>query len=111
MTRKKAADRPCHRRLIDDSTKRVVQTRVTDKAGRIFFFVGKGTYRLEALKPGYAFPSTSMAGEREDGNFANLYFGQSFGFRLRHGRKSVGAARPGRRGFERSGIRQTVRAQ
>ncbi len=65
-------------RLIDDNTKRVVQTRVTDKAGRIFFFVGKGTYRLEALKPGYVFPSASMAGEREDGNFANLYFGQKF---------------------------------
>ena len=65
-------------RLIDDNTKRVVQTRVTDKAGRIFFFVNKGTYRLEALKPGYVFPSASMAGEREDGNFANLYFGQKF---------------------------------
>lgn len=65
-------------RLIDDKTKRVVQTRVTDKAGRIFFFVGKGTYRLEALKPGYVFPSASLAGEREDGNFANLYFGQKF---------------------------------
>jgi prepilin-type N-terminal cleavage/methylation domain-containing protein len=65
-------------RLINDNTKRVVQTRVTDKAGRIFFFVGKGTYRLEALKPGFVFPSAALAGEHEDGNYANLYFGQKF---------------------------------
>ena len=65
-------------RLIDDVSGRVVQTRVTDKAGRIFFFVGKGAYRLEAVKPGYLYPSAILAGEREDGNFANLYFGQKF---------------------------------
>jgi 5-hydroxyisourate hydrolase-like protein (transthyretin family) len=65
-------------RLIDDNTKRVVQTRVTDKAGRIFFFVNKGTYRLDVVKPGYAYPSAILAGEREDGRFANLYFGQKF---------------------------------
>jgi len=65
-------------RLIDADTRRVVQTRVTDKAGRIFFFAGKGTYRLEALKSGYVFPATTMAGEHEDGQFANLYFGQKF---------------------------------
>ena len=65
-------------RLIDADTRRVVQTRVTDKAGRIFFFAGKGTYRLEAVKQGYVFPATTMAGEHEDGKFANLYFGQKF---------------------------------
>jgi len=65
-------------RLIDENAKRTVQTRVTDKAGRIFFFVGKGTYRLEAVKPGYVYPSATMAGEHEDGRFANLYFGQKF---------------------------------
>lgn len=65
-------------RLIDNATGRVVQTRVTDKVGRIFFFAPKGTYRIEVAKPGFSFPSTTLAGEREDGKFANLYFGQRF---------------------------------
>lgn len=65
-------------RLIDEETGRVVQTRVTDKAGRIFFFAPKGSYRIEVAKPGFAFPSAILAGEREDGKFANLYFGQRF---------------------------------
>ena len=65
-------------RLIDNNTGRVVQTRVTDKVGRIFFFAPKGSYRMEVVKPGFAFPSAILAGEREDGKFANLYFGQRF---------------------------------
>ncbi len=65
-------------RLVDDATGRVMQTRVTDKAGRIFFFVAKGGYRIEATKPGYVFPSRLLSGERQDGKFANLYFGQKF---------------------------------
>lgn len=65
-------------RLIDDATGRALQTRVTDRAGRIFFFVGKGTYRIEVSKAGFSFPSSVLAGEREDGHFANLYFGQKF---------------------------------
>ena len=65
-------------RLIDEQTGRTVQTRVTDKAGRIFFFAAKGTYRLEVSKAGFVFPSQQLAGEREDGRFANLYFGQRF---------------------------------
>ncbi len=65
-------------RLIDNATDRVVQTRVTDKEGRIFFFVSKGSYRLEASKPTYKFPSAVLAGDTEDGKYANLYFGQKF---------------------------------
>jgi prepilin-type N-terminal cleavage/methylation domain-containing protein len=65
-------------RLVDELTGRVVQTRVTDRAGRIFFFVGKGVYRLQVVKPNYVFPSAVMAGEREDGRFTGLYFGQKF---------------------------------
>jgi hypothetical protein len=65
-------------RLIDNETNRVVQTRVTDKAGRIFFFAGKGNYRMEAIKPGFIFPSRLLAGERQDNKFTNLYFGSKF---------------------------------
>lgn len=65
-------------RLVDAVTGRVAQTRVTDHAGRLFFFAAKGTYRLEVVKPGYVFPSRALIGEKEDGKFANLYFGQKF---------------------------------
>ncbi len=65
-------------RLVNDATKRVVQTRVTDHAGRIFFFAGKGTYRMEVAKPGFEFPSKVLAGATEDGKFGNLYLGARF---------------------------------
>ena len=62
-------------RLIDEASNRVSQTRVTDQAGRVFFFATKGTYHLEVRKPDFDFPSKALVGSKEDGKFANLYLG------------------------------------
>jgi len=62
-------------RLIEEGTKRLVQTRVTDRQGRLFFFAPAGSYRIEVTKPGFAFPATTLGRAKEDGSYGNLYYG------------------------------------
>ena len=62
-------------RLIEAGSGRVVATKVTDKDGRFAFAPKAGSYRLEAIKPGFVFPSASLANVSEDGAFADLYHG------------------------------------
>jgi len=62
-------------RLIHHKTHLVVQTKVTDKQGRFLFSMKKGSYMIEIVKPGYTFPSTYLAGRKEDVNFLDLYHG------------------------------------
>lgn len=64
-------------RLLDDSTGRVVQTRVTDRAGRYFFLADIGEYRIAVDKDSYTFPSTLLAGVKVDGRLADLYAGET----------------------------------
>ncbi len=44
-------------RLVSAETNRVVHSAVTDSNGRFFLFTRPGTYAVEVVKPGYAFPS------------------------------------------------------
>lgn len=62
-------------RLIDTATNRPAATKVTDKDGRFAFTPKAGTYRLEAVKPGFVFPSVSLQDVSEDGPFTDLYHG------------------------------------
>jgi general secretion pathway protein G len=62
-------------RLVEAGTDRPIATKVTDKDGRFAFTPPPGTYRLEAVKPGFAFPAASLAGVAEDGPFADVYHG------------------------------------
>lgn len=62
-------------RLIDARTGRPVGNKVTDKDGRYAFTPRAGTYRLEVVKPGYLFPSSSLATVQDDGKFADIYHG------------------------------------
>lgn len=55
---------------------RLVQTRVTDKDGRYFFLVNKGTYRIRVKKPGFDFPSAYLEEAKNDGQFLDVYHGQ-----------------------------------
>ncbi len=62
-------------RLIHFTTRQVVQTRVTDKFGRFAFFVKPGNYLIEAVKPGYVFPTLYLKDKNEDIQFIDLYHG------------------------------------
>lgn len=65
-------------RLKDVATGRIVRSTVTDREGRFSFVAPAGRYRVEASKPGYAFPSKLTRGMRDDGPFPYLYHGQEF---------------------------------
>lgn len=62
-------------RLIDAKTNRLVATKVTDANGRYSFTPPAGSYRIEAVKPGFAFPATSLADVHDDGKFTDIYHG------------------------------------
>lgn len=64
-------------RLIDATTKKVKQSRVTDLKGRYLFIVEPGEYLLEVNKPGLQFPSPTLKNKKEDGAFLDVYHGQS----------------------------------
>jgi hypothetical protein len=63
-------------RLVDTTTNRVVQTRVTSRNGKYFFKTPPGTYRLEVLKDGMTTPSKLLANYKEDGRKTDLYHGE-----------------------------------
>lgn len=63
-------------RLLDAGSGRVAQTRITDAQGRYSFFVKPGTYRLQAVKQGFRFPTQYLAKDREDGTLIDLYHGE-----------------------------------
>lgn len=61
-------------RLIDAVTGRVVQTRVTDKAGRYAFFISQpGAYRLTVTKTGFIFPTNYLKSKSVDIEWLDLY--------------------------------------
>jgi len=62
-------------RLTHFETKLVMQTSVTDKAGRYRFLVKPGNYLIEVVKPGYVFPTEYLKDKSEDVEFLDLYHG------------------------------------
>ncbi|OGL78486.1 hypothetical protein A3E39_00570 [Candidatus Uhrbacteria bacterium RIFCSPHIGHO2_12_FULL_60_25] len=60
-------------RLVHHETGLTVQTRVTDKFGRFAFTAQPGTYRIEAVKPGYIFPSQYVKGATIDADYVDVY--------------------------------------
>lgn len=62
-------------RLVEAGTNRPVATKVTDKDGRFAFTPPAGSYRLEAVKPGFTFPAASVAGVADDGPYTDVYHG------------------------------------
>ena len=63
-------------RLINVQTKKVVQSRVTDKNGRYLFTLEPGKYILEVQKSGFAFPSSLLSGVQSDGRKLDIYHGE-----------------------------------
>lgn len=62
-------------RLVEAGTNRPIATKVTDKDGRFAFTPPAGTFRLEAVKPGFTFPAASLVGVTDDGTYADIYHG------------------------------------
>ncbi len=64
-------------RLISTQSKKLVETQVTDKAGRFSFYAQPGTYELSVSKAPFHFPSEIVTGSRDDA-YADVYRGDSF---------------------------------
>lgn len=64
-------------RLYDANSKKLLQSRVTDKEGRYIFLVGEGQYYLEATNPKFEYPSKIMANVPEDSKFTDIYHGET----------------------------------
>lgn len=60
----------------DQGQGHLVRSRVTDKAGRYFFLVQPGRYRLTVTKNGFIFPSDFLKDEKKDADFLDVYHGE-----------------------------------
>ncbi len=74
---------PAYVTLIDQNGKKIASA-ITDLDGRYGFLTETGTYRIEANKTHYIFPSKKLAGRTQDELYANLYFGELFDVRSRN---------------------------
>ncbi len=63
-------------RLYDYGTKRLLQSRVTDRRGRYNFLVKVGSYYLVVAKPNYVFPTEYLKSKTEDVKYLDLYHGE-----------------------------------
>ena len=69
-------------RLLSATTKKVVQSRVTDGQGRFFFFAKPGDYILDVRKPTFVYPSDVMRGAKTDGDLLDIYHGETIAVTL-----------------------------
>lgn len=63
-------------RLVHAGSGVVIQTRITDAQGRFSFLAPPGQFRVQVLKASYVYPSVYLKGEKEDGDFVDLYHGE-----------------------------------
>jgi hypothetical protein len=63
-------------RLVDNATGRIIQSRVTNKAGLFFFQAPPGKYRIEVTKDTMQFPSKFLARRKVDGRRNSIYHGE-----------------------------------
>lgn len=66
-------------RLLDAKTGALKQTRITDAQGRYAFLAEVGQYKLQVVKPGFVFPSATLAQEKMDVDLVDLYHGEEIG--------------------------------
>ena len=60
-----------------DKTGKLIDMEITNKLGIFTFLPQEGSYKLEASKAGYTFPSKIVSGKR-DGEYENIYKGEVF---------------------------------
>lgn len=64
--------------MVYDLAGKMLNTSITDLNGRFGFLLPPGTYRIEAKKTNYLFPSAKLMGKSSDILYSNLYFGENF---------------------------------
>ena len=65
-------------RLYNKETKKLIETKVTDFAGRYIFVVESGTeYYLEVQKAGFIFPSKMLIALKASEDQKNIYYGET----------------------------------
>ncbi len=64
-------------RLYDQKTKKLLQSKITDKDGRYNFMIDEGEYYIEVTKPNFVFPSVVLMNIKEDKKYVDLYHGQN----------------------------------
>lgn len=63
-------------RLVEAVTGKIIQSRVTDMAGRYIFMARPGGYRMTVAKAGFVFPSVLLKGFKSDGVRTDIYHGE-----------------------------------
>lgn len=63
-------------RLIDAASGRVRGSQVTDKMGRYYFLSEPGSFKIEAIKPGFVFPSPVLLNISSDAQYTDVYHGE-----------------------------------
>ncbi|MBT7348797.1 carboxypeptidase regulatory-like domain-containing protein, partial [Candidatus Falkowbacteria bacterium] len=63
-------------RVYNAETKKLVRTKVTDKAGRYEFILKPGKYYIEVQKKDYKFPCKILDKVTTDGHFEDVYYGE-----------------------------------
>jgi len=64
-------------RLLDAQTNKVVKSLVTDRLGRFMFIADPGEYKIEVKKDGFTFPSNHLKDIHVDGDYLDLYHGET----------------------------------
>jgi len=70
-------------RVYNAETKKLVRTKVTDKAGRYEFILNPGKYYVEVQKKDYKFPCKLLNNVQKDGQFEAVYYGETIEVRER----------------------------
>lgn len=63
-------------RLYEASSKKLLQSKITDKQGRYIFLAETGQYYLEVYKSGFDFPSEFLKSTGEDKKYSDIYHGE-----------------------------------
>ncbi|MDD4477115.1 MAG: hypothetical protein PHY40_03070 [Patescibacteria group bacterium] len=63
-------------RLINSITNKIIQSKVTDIQGHYVFAADPGKYRIEVTKGNFVFPSSLLAGLKNDGKRTDIYHGE-----------------------------------
>jgi hypothetical protein len=72
--------------LLRTQDDKLIDEKVTDAQGRFGIKAGDGEYFIKVMKNKYVFPSLTLFGQKDDGNYKNLYFGEILEVKVNSGK-------------------------